>query len=327
MATIGPGVHLVRPSHQGSVIDACPTSGTNVFLDLTCIPYGVDFSVRYPSTSAPGRIVSLDCGPFGTFAGLGSRGVTVLHGQTVTFRRNSKNSFQVVSPANPTPRVGNAYFSVSPQRVLIVGQSLGQQWEYMPAAGAFEDANNAASTQFYHMCMGGSAALKEYAPTSSPLGRWWWDVDKHAPGPLLIEAINFVMALDANLKPTHILWIQGEQESAWYTGTTPEADDALRCRYKESVFRVLDCLRVHACMGDRYSIPAFIQRLGYRASGERPGMPIIRQAQDELVSMPGVNIRMGAVPPTDLPLADDVHPTSAGYEILGTLTGQAFNAT
>lgn len=324
MTTVGPGTYIVSSSDYGSIIDAIPTVGTNVWIELSCLPYGQDYSVRYPSSAVAGRIVSLDAGPLGVFSGINSRGVTVLHGQTVTVRRNAKNAFQVISPANPTPRVGNAYFNVSPQRFLIVGQSLGQQWEYMPAAKAFVGANNAASTQFYHMCTGGSAALKEYCQTAYP-NYWWWDVDKSAPGPLLIDAINFVLNLDANLKPTHILWIQGEQDSGMYVGSGDEDDALFRARYEEAVFRILDALRVHCNMADRYSIPAHIQKLGPRSTPDTNGMFQLRLAQESLVSRAGKNIKWGAIPPLDLPLADNVHPTAAGYQILGALTGAAFN--
>lgn len=324
--TLGPGVHLLRPSQAGVTVDAVPTATMNVWMHVNSIPYGVDYYVRYPSTAPAGRIVVLDAGPFGVFSGLNSRGITIQHGQTIQLRRTNSNAFAVISPTTGVvARSGSANFASTPRRILIVGQSLGKQWEYMTAAGAFLDKGailgSLPYTAFYHFCTGGSAALHEYRPDY-----WWYDLDTGAPGPLLISVIQAIMSLQDNEKPTHVLWVQGEQDSGHYAGTTTVEDDVFRTRYQTAVGKIIDAIRVHCNMAAPRSIPAYIQILGPRASGESRGMPLVRDAQWNLINTVGANILVGAEPPTSIPLADDVHPNAAGYTILGELTALAFDA-
>jgi hypothetical protein len=319
------GVELLSSTQQTADLQAEPAAESNVFIRLNCIPYETTYSVTYNAAAPSGRIVALDAGPQGLFTGISARGVTVSHGQTVTFKRNSKNSFTVLTPGSPTARTGEASFATSPQRVIIVGQSLGQQWEYMPAGPAFVQANDADSTQFYHHCTGGSAAMHEYTQIAWP-NYWWYDPDTDTDGPLLTAACAAIDALSGTQKPTHILWVQGEQDSGTYSGTTELEDAVFVAKYKESVAAIIAKLQQHCNPSSPLSVPAYIQILGRRLSGETRGMPLVRQAQYELIDTPGLNINLGAVPPPDLPHADDVHPDAEGYAILGRLTGLAFNA-
>lgn len=333
MLSFGPGNHLLRYDQAGATVDLIPTSSGNVWIDVNCMRKNVNYTVRYPSSAPSGRIVVLDAGPFGKFADTNTRGLTLKHGQSITFKRTGRETYDVVSVGGVSGLQGrSSSFNIAPIRILIVGQSLGQEWEHAPAVQAFidklDELHALAGTirpaiSFIHKCTGGSAALKEYRPDSS---RYWWDYDAHASGPMNSAVCSDLASLSSAEDPTHVFWIQGEQDGGIYSGDTPAEDDEFQSRYAQAVTMVLKIIRGTINSADRYSIPAFIQILGTRASGERRGMPIVRLAQYDVINTPDINVNLGAINPMDLPLEDDVHPTDSGYGILGGLWGEAFFA-
>jgi hypothetical protein len=325
VTTLNTGNHVLRDYEEGSIVDAVPDGG-NVWIDVNCIRKGVDYYVRYPST-APNGIVVLDADPLSKFTDTNTRGITIQKGQTIRFRRSPDGSqFDIISPSGATGRASS--FNVAPRRILIVGQSLGQEWEHSPAASSFLDRlavlGDTTPTSFLHLCTGGSAALKEYRPDST---RFWFDVDANYRGQLTADVCYAIGALPSGEKPTHIFWIQGEQDSGTYAGTTTSEDDDFRSRYKQAIISTLKLIRGYINPADRYSIPVFVQILGSRTSGERVGMPIVREAQYEAIATDGINFNLGAVCPLGLPKRDDVHPTDAGYATLGELWADAFYAS
>lgn len=332
MPSFGSGNHVLRYDQAGAIVDLVPTSSGNVWIDVNCMRKNLNYTVRYPSSAPSGRIVVLDAGPNGKFADTNTRGLTLKHGQSITFKRTGRDTYDVVSVGGVSGLQGrSSSFNISAVRILILGQSLGQEWEHSPAVQEFIDrldelhaiaGTNRPSISFLHHCTGGSSALKEYRPDAT---RYWWDIDTPDAGPLTSTACNtFIDGLPSAELPTHVFWIQGEQDGGTYAGSTEEQDEAFRARYCEAVTRVLKTVRGYIKPADRYSVPAFIQILGTRASGERRGMPIVRLAQYDVINTPDINVNLGAINPMDLPLEDDVHPTDSGYGILGGLWGEAF---
>lgn len=331
--SFGPGNHLLRYDQEGTTVDLIPTSSGNIWVDINCMRKNLNYTVRYPASAPSGRIVVLDAGPFGSFADTGTRGITLKHGQSITFKRTSRESYDVVSVGGVSGLQGrSSSFNIAPVRILIVGQSLGQEWEHSPAVQSFIDKLDELHTlagttrpaiSFVHKCTGGSAALKEYRPDTT---RYWWDYDANSSGPLNSTACSEISGMPSGERPTHVFWIQGEQDSGTYSGTTATEDTIFQDRYAIAVEKVLKLIRGTINSADRYSIPAFIQILGTRASGERRGMPIVRLAQYDVIGTPDINVNLGAINPMDLPLEDDVHPTDSGYGILGALWGEAFYA-
>lgn len=323
MTGLSTGKHVLRDSSAGSIVDALPSASGNVWIDVNCIKKGVDYFVRYPLSAPAGRIVALDTGPFGQFTDIGSRGITIQRGQTIRFRRTSRNGYEVVTPSAPAERQSG--FNIAPRRILIIGQSLGQEWEHSPAVAAFLDRlvelGDMTPTSFIHMCMGGSAALKEYRPDST---RYWWDHDGNCAGPLLSDTCQGIASMPAAEMPTHVLWIQGEQDSGIYAGQSEAEDQEFFARYLRAITMIGKIVRGYINSSDRYSIPFYVQILGHRADGERRGMPLARDAQWALIGTDGINARVAAVNPMDLPLRDGVHPTDDGYATLGRLTAEAW---
>lgn len=329
--SFGPGKHILRYDQAGTTVDLVPSSSGNVWVDVNCMRKNLNYTVRYPSSAPAGRIVVIDAGPFGKFLDTNTRGITLKHGQSITFKRTGRETYDVVSVGGVSGLQGrSASFNIAAVRILIVGQSLGQEWEHSPAAQAFIDRLNelhalAGTTRpaisFIHKCTGGSAALKEYRPDSS---RYWWDYDSNSSGPLNSTVCSDLNGMSSSEKPTHVFWIQGEQDSKRYVGTTEAQDSVFRERYVRAVTAVLKIMRGYINSGNRYAIPAFLQILGARASGESRGMPIVRLAQYDAIGSSGMNINLGAINPLDLPLEDDVHPTDSGYAILGALWADAF---
>ncbi|MCD1264558.1 hypothetical protein B5M44_24120 [Shinella sumterensis] len=328
--SFGPGKHILRYDQAGSTVDLVPTSSGNVWLDVNCMRKNLNYTVRYPSSAPAGRIVVMDAGPFGKFSDTGTRGITLKHGQSITFKRTGRETYDVVSVGGVSGLQGrSSSFNTAPVRILIVGQSLGQEWEHSPAVQSFVDRLDELHTlagtvrpaiSFVHKCTGGSAALKEYRPDST---RYWWDYDGNASGPLNSSVCSDLNGMASSEKPTHVFWIQGEQDSGLYAGATEDQDAAFRERYARAATAVLKIIRGTIKSADRYSIPAYLQILGTRASGERRGMPIVRLAQYDAIAAPDINLNVGAVNPLDLPLEDDVHPTDGGYGILGGLWADA----
>jgi hypothetical protein len=333
MPSFGPGNHLLRYDQAGTTVDLIPTSSGNVWIDVNCMRKNLNYTVRYPSSAPSGRIVVLDAGPFGKFVDTNTRGLTLKRGQSITFRRTGRETYDVVSVGGVSGLQGrSSSFNIAPVRILIVGQSLGSEWEHSPAVQEFIDkldelhalaGTSRPAISFIHKCTGGSAALKEYRPDST---RYWWDFDANASGPMNSAVCSEIGGMSSGEKPTHVFWIQGEQDSGTYSGTTTAEDDVFQNRYATAVRKVLNIIRGYINSADRNSIPAFIQILGTRASGERRGMPIVRLAQYDVIGTPDFNVNLGAINPMDLPLEDDVHPTDSGYGILGGLWGEAFYA-
>lgn len=322
---LGDGLHFLSGAHLGGV-SCVPSLTGNVWIDPTCLPYGEWVSITYPSSAPSGRIVAIDTGANGYILQTGGRGITIPRGETVQLYRHTVPRFTI---DGGVPR--ETSFTARQRRILLIGQSLGSGWQYTSAPHAFMARmavlGSTDKFRFYHACTGGSACLPAYASTSKP-NNWWHDAGPDwTQGPLFAAALDLVQGLPATEKPTDVLWIQGEQDSGMFSHGNPcpsEGEiDAFREAYGWGVYKVLDLLRWGIDPSDRYSIPAYVQRLGPRASGERPGMVAVRDAQEWLVSRPGRNIRWGAQPPMDLPLSDDVHPTDAGFAILGGLTADA----
>jgi len=330
MPSLGPGNHLLRYDQAGTTVNLVPDGG-NVWIDVNCMRKNLNYTVRYPSSAPSGRIVVLDAGPFGKFSDTNTRGLTLKHGQSITFKRTGRETYDVVSVGGVSGLQGrSSSFNIAPVRILIVGQSLGAEWEHSPAVQEFIDkldelhalaGTTRPAISFVHKCTGGSAALKEYRPDST---RYWWDYDANASGPMNSAACSEIGGMSSGEKPTHVFWIQGEQDGGVYDGGTEAEDAEFQERYARAVTMVLKIIRGTINSADRYSIPAFIQILGTRASGERRGMPIVRLAQYDVINTPDINVNLGAINPMDLPLEDDVHPTDSGYGILGGLWGDAF---
>lgn len=210
--------------------------------------------------------------------------------------------------------------------LLVTGQSLTSPWNSAYMRRAFEKGRRARgdTAPWYYVVSGSgsSAALREFCQSEKP-DNWWFDAGTRKPGPCLRAAVAAVKA--AKTKPTEILWIQGQQEGRVFTeGRFGLTDAEFKARYKVAVVGIARVLR-RAC--GRGPIPFYVQMVGTRASGDRYGDGLVREAQAELVAELGarLNIRLGAVQPRDLPLLDDVHPNPIGYRELARRTARAID--
>lgn len=208
-------------------------------------------------------------------------------------------------------------------RLLMVGQSLGAWWDRTPAWEAFVDRLRATGEtrpiSWINAAAGGSAALRRYVPAGYP-SLYWWDETTTAAGPLTARAIRMVKA--SAERPTAIVWVHGERDSAVYPGG---GDEALFRAYYNAVSYTIGRLRMAIAPAAPLSIPVIIQRLGPRSGGmdEYRGMAIVREAQAALIGRKGWNAHWGARPDAALPLRDQVHPTDEGFAWLGLETADA----
>lgn len=142
---------------------------------------------------------------------------------------------------------------------------------------------------------GSSAASK----TSDP-DDYWWDPATGLPGPALIGFYTKIN--DAGLRPTGILWAQGEEDSHAIGGATS------RAQYKQSLEAVFQDMR--AQLGP---LPVFIQRIGRRngSYSNSGGIQAVREVQQELIH--AHEWCHDAAETYDLGLHDAVHLDDAGY--------------
>lgn len=155
---------------------------------------------------------------------------------------------------------------------------------------------------------GGSAACKT---TDSVL--YWWDNATQAAGPCLSTFHSNITA--AGVKPTLILWAQGEADSHQISLLTT------RAQYKTALIAIFENIR--AAYGD---IPVFIQRIGRRtAFTNTGGVQAVREVQQEVID--AYSWCYDAAEIFDLPLFDQVHLTDAGFAIAATRNAQAILRT
>lgn len=151
---------------------------------------------------------------------------------------------------------------------------------------------------------GGSAACKT---TDGTL--YWWDNAGQSAGPCL-TTFHINMAT-AGVKPTLILWAQGEADSHQIGILTT------RTQYKTALIAIFENMR--AAHGD---IPVFIQRIGRRtAFTNTGGVQVVREVQQEIID--AYSWCYDAAEIFDLPLFDQVHLTDAGFAIAATRNAQA----
>jgi hypothetical protein len=122
----------------------------------------------------------------------------------------------------------------------------------------------------------GSAILRENAPPHAT-DRWWWDLEKALPGPQLTHTLAKINA--APIKPTLIVWAQGEGDSS-----SPNPEN--RTRHRLATAQVIWRLKL-ACAGNNSTaasaIPTFTHRIGRRINtNPARGVQIIRDAQIDL---------------------------------------------
>lgn len=218
------------------------------------------------------------------------------------------------SPAGAAPRPALDYLTV-----LIAGQSLGNRWfisgsQAQPAFIArMQACGEARPIRFVNCTSPGSAALPVYARVA---GNYWLE-DDLSPGPKLTWALARIAGLLR--KPSCLLWVQGEADSAQYVAGSD--DDGFIARECAAILAITQAL-AGAC--SPAGVPVFVQRLGpiiNPLSGvkemEFGGLPVYRQAQALVVSRP--RYFWGAQPTIELPLVDTVHPTN---EAMGWIGGQ-----
>jgi lysophospholipase L1-like esterase len=156
--------------------------------------------------------------------------------------------------------------------------------------------------------VGGASIIKRH----DAQGRYWWDEDLDAPGPLLEKMYH---ELDqVGLIPQYILWVQGEQDAlkielSARAGTAQE--------YENQLLKVLKHIR------SRYpEVKVFVNIIGRRLANinNENGTQIIRAIQKKIIREHDW-IHHG-VEQYDATLFDDVHPNNASYENLGRSVGE-----
>lgn len=151
---------------------------------------------------------------------------------------------------------------------------------------------------------GGSAACKT---TDGTL--YWWDNDTQSAGPCLTTFHTNITA--AGIRPTILLWAQGEADSHQIGVLTT------RAQYKSALIAIFENMRT--AYGD---VPVFIQRIGRRSAFTNTGgVQAVREVQQEIIDtydwcQEGAEI-------FDLPLFDQVHLTDAGFATAAARNAQA----
>lgn len=141
---------------------------------------------------------------------------------------------------------------------------------------------------------GSSAACKTSNNTN-----YWWDLATNARGPAFDTFVQNMS--NAAVKPTYIIWAQGEEDSHDIgTNTT-------RSEYKQALEAIFADMR-----GTYGNIPIFIQRIGRRTSFANPGgVQTVREVQEEVIAENNWCLEAGEV--YDSALTDQVHLDDAGY--------------
>lgn len=213
------------------------------------------------------------------------------------------------------------------RRLGVFGQSHGIAWrERHLARDSFvatrKRMRDRAAWTFFVWSPGGSAALRDFAPPTSD--KWWFDVDRDEPGPILNRLLAELNAADD--APTEILWTQGQAE-ALRLARNPDCMTPAEFteRYIEGVRRILETIRTAIAPECWRKIPAYVEIIGCGAAGDRPCFQTVRNVQREMITRLGAaeNIRPGAEAPLDVPLLDKMHPSPAGEAIMGWLTARA----
>lgn len=125
----------------------------------------------------------------------------------------------------------------------------------------------------------GSAALKENAPPTDP-ARYWWDFDLNKPGPMLSDAVRRIN--EAPVKPTILLWIQGEADAV-------RAGEENTKRYKAATRHIIGALQTAVNPTAPGTVPVFMHVVGRcSAEGCGPALQEIREAQLDLIETTGV---------------------------------------
>lgn len=142
---------------------------------------------------------------------------------------------------------------------------------------------------------GGTAASKTSNATS-----YWWDLGTNSRGPAF-DTFYFRIE-NARIRPTHILWGQGEDDSH-QIGTNTS-----RTQYKQALEAIFNDMR--QSLG---SIPIYIQRIGRRSGFSNiGGIQTVREVQAEIIAENDWCFE--AAETYDVGLHDSVHLDNAGYE-------------
>jgi len=152
-------------------------------------------------------------------------------------------------------------------------------------------------TVFADGATGSSAASKTTQSTN-----YWWDLTTSTRG----DAFNnFYSSInDGALKPTAIIWSQGEQDSHQIGSATS------RAQYKAALIAIFNDM--HESLGN---IPIFIQKIGRRTYFfNTGGMQAVREVQMEIIEENPL-VFFGAET-FDQPLHDATHLTDTGYEVV-----------
>lgn len=208
-----------------------------------------------------------------------------------------------------------------PRVLLVAGQSLAVMWVNGPAHRAFVASRpDGHRWTVIRGALSASAAMRSM--TLPGYEDYWW-IDDRRPGPAMRKAFD---AIDkAEVKPTVILWSQGQTDaaSARASGLTRAE---FRAQYKTALLRIFRALRKRTGR-PVLSVPIYIETLGPRAGRQYAGDDWVREAQRELVAEHGarLNIHLGPVLPMNLPLRDSVHPSPEGDAIRGWLAAGVIN--
>jgi len=128
---------------------------------------------------------------------------------------------------------------------------------------------------------------------------YWWDLTTSSRGPAMDTF--YTETDDKGIKPTAILWAQGEADSHDIGGDTSRAE------YKQALESIFDDFR--ATLGP---IPVFMQRIGRRTTfSNTGGVQTVREVQQELIDENDWCFDAAEI--YDVDLDDQVHPDDAGY--------------
>lgn len=143
---------------------------------------------------------------------------------------------------------------------------------------------------------GSSAACKTSNDTN-----YWWDVATQTRGPAFDTFYNVINT--GGLKPTAILWGQGEQDSHYINNGTPAED------YRDALNAIFNDMQEN--LGD---IQLYIQPIGRRTSFSNiGGVQAVRDIQKEIISNNSWCLQAAEI--YDLDLFDHVHINDASYLI------------
>jgi hypothetical protein len=168
---------------------------------------------------------------------------------------------------------------------------------------------------------GGSSALRETVSRIPAYANYWWyDIDNNSYGPMMERASKMLLALTPEeRRATAILWSQGQQDAVAFPDTGYSVA-TFTARYITAVLRILYVLRKRINSANPWSIPVYIETLGWRDLPEQyVGDEHVRAAQVQLVETYGKkqNLILGPITSPYLPLLDSVHPSPEGDTIRG----------